>query len=341
MAVAGPDEITAFQRRTLERLEALPGVGSVAISSFPPFFDWADSRRFVVQGHERPEPGHEPVALVNAITSRYFETFGTAVLAGRAFDERDDATAPRVFIINQSMARDLFGEPSPVGGRLARAGAEPLQWGEIVGVVADVKPATSDASSIAFQAYVPMAQEPSRRNEIAVLAAGVTPAALVDEIRTSMTTLDPDLPVRRLLPADARIVRANYELGVFRDMLIYFALLGLGLASLGVAGVITRTMAQRTSEFAIRLALGARVGDITRLVLASGVMQALAGSALGLLGALGVSRLLGAAFPGVRTDSPGILVGTTLLLVAVALAACWLPARRAGRIDAVLALRAE
>jgi putative ABC transport system permease protein len=337
----GPDEIAAFQRRALERLEALPGVESVSLASFPPFFDWTDSRRFVVEGRQQPERGHEPAALVNAITPRYLETFGTSVLAGRAFDQRDERSAPRVFIVNQTMARHLFGDENAVGQRLALGNAEPLQWGEIVGVVADVKPAVSDASPIVFQVYVPMAQEPQRRNELAVRASGVAPSALVDGIRATMTALDPDLPVRRLLPADDRIVRANYQLGVFRDMLVYFALLGLGLASLGISGVIARTTAQRTGEFAIRLALGARVGDVTRLVLASGVAQALAGAGLGLVGALGVSRLIAAAFPGIRTDSPGVLLGTTLLLVAVALVACWLPARRASRIDAVLALRAE
>jgi ABC-type antimicrobial peptide transport system permease subunit len=117
--------------------------------------------------------------------------------------------------------------------------------------------------------------------------------------------------------------------------------LGLALACIGIYGVIARVMAQRTGEFAIRLALGGSVADITRLVLATGVRQALAGAALGLLGAFGVSRLLAAGFPGMRIDSPGILLATALLLVAVALLACWLPARRAGRIDPMLALRAE
>jgi ABC-type antimicrobial peptide transport system permease subunit len=110
---------------------------------------------------------------------------------------------------------------------------------------------------------------------------------------------------------------------------------------LGIYGVIARTMAQRTSEFAIRLALGASIGDITRLVLTNGVKLALIGSAIGLFGAFGVSRLLAAAFPGMHTNSPPVLIGTTLLLIAVALVACWLPARRAGKVDAMLALRAE
>jgi predicted permease len=338
---AGAREIAAFHRRALERLQALPGVASASVAAFTPFFNWGDSRRFVVEGRERPEPGREPAALVNAVTPRHFETVGTRVLAGRAFAARDSQGAARVYIVNRTMARSLFGEGAAVGRRIAQVDGGALDWGEIVGVVADVQPVVPDPSPIAFQVYLPMAQEPRRHGELAVLAAGATPSALVAGVRAVMTELDPDLPVRRLQPADARIVRANYQLGVFRDMLGIFALLGLGLASLGIYGVIARTMAQRTGEFAVRLALGARVADLTRLVLASGVTQALAGSALGLLGALVVFRLIAAAFRGIRTDDPGILLGATLLLVALALLACWLPARRAGRIDPTHMLRAE
>jgi len=163
----------------------------------------------------------------------------------------------------------------------------------------------------------------------------------VDAIRHAMAELDPDLPVSKLQSADATISRANYQLGVLRDMLTIMAVLGLGLASLGIYGVIARTMAQRAGEFAIRLALGASIRDITSLVLASGVKLALTGSALGLLGAFGVSRILAGAFPGIHTGSTLVLVVTTLLLVGVALVACWLPARRAGRVDAMAVLRAE
>ena len=124
-------------------------------------------------------------------------------------------------------------------------------------------------------------------------------------------------------------------------MFSYTALLGLALASLGIYGIIARTMAQRSGEFAIRLALGATIGNLTRIVLASGVKLALVGSTLGLLGAFGVSRLISSAFPGMRGNDAFLLAGTTLVLIAVALVACWLPARRAGKIDAMSVLRAE
>ena len=336
-----PEQIAAFQRLTLERLATLPGVASVSLSSFTPFFDWPDVRKILGEGQERPKPGREPAALINSVSPTYFDTFNTRVLAGRAFNELDTAISTKVLLISQATAKGLFGDQNPLGRRIAQLDGTNLRWGEIVGVVGDVKSIVPEGSPVVFQIYQPMTQEPNRQYELAVRAAGVAPAMLVDSIRAVMTELDPDLPVRRLQPADATIMRFNYQLGVLRDMLAAFAVLGLGLASLGIYGVIARTMAQRTGEFAIRLALGASVRDITRLVLGSGVRQAVIGSGIGLIGAIGISRLLAAEFPGIHTNNPAILAGTTLVLVTVALLACWLPARRAGKIDAMQALRAE
>jgi hypothetical protein len=263
------------------------------------------------------------------------------MLAGRTFNDRDTVTTPKVFIISQATATALFGTENPIGRRVAQAGSSNLQWGEVVGVAADVKSVLPDPGPVTLQLYQPMAQEPRPYNQIAVRATGTTPSTLLQSIRSVMTELDSDLPLRNLETADATIVRANYQTAVLRDMLTAFGVLGLGLASLGIYGVIARTMAQRAGEFAIRFALGACSGDITRIVLISGVKLALIGSVLGLFGALGVTRLLAASNPGMHLNSPPILVGTTLLLVTVALVACWLPARRAARINPIEALRAE
>ena len=263
------------------------------------------------------------------------------MLAGRAFNDRDVLSSPKVFIISQAMAKGLFANDNPIGRRLARAGSDTLQWGEIVGVVADVTSVDPDPVRTTYQLYQPMAQEPGARNEIAVLAAGVAPSSLAAGIRSVMTSLDADLPVRQLQSADATIYRANYQLGVLRDILAAFAVLGLALAAVGIYGVIARTMTQRTSEFAIRLALGATVRDITRMVLGSGVKLALLGAAIGLLGAVGVSRLLGAAWPGMQFDNAPVMAAATGFLVAIALIACYVPARKASRISAMEALRLE
>ena len=337
----GAAEITAFQRRTLERLEALPGVESASLSYTMPFFGLAELRKFLVQGRDVPPPGHEPVAAINGVSPHYFQTVGTRVLQGRTFEESDTAAAPKVFVINQTMARGLFGNASAIGQHLSAVGAGGPESGEIVGVVSDVQSVSPNPSPVTFQLYQPMAQEARPYNEIAVRATGVAAATLVANIRAAMTALDPDLPVRKLQPADATITRSNYQQGVLGTMLSSLAVLGLGLASLGVYGVIARTVAQRTNEFGIRFALGAQVEDITRLVLTSGVKLALIGSAFGLLLALVVARLLAAGFPGIPLQSAAVLVGVTLLLIAVALLACWLPARRAARIDPIIALRAE
>ncbi|HYJ07081.1 MAG TPA: ABC transporter permease [Chthoniobacterales bacterium] len=335
------EKITAFHRLTSQRLAALPGVASASISTFAPFFPWPDTRKFLVQGRERPETGREPAAMVNNVGPGYFETYGTRVLSGRAFHDRDTATSTKVFIISQNTARGLFGNEDPIGRRIAQTEGDNVRWGEVVGVVRDVETNVDDPTTVHYQIYQPLEQEPRRQNEIAVRTNGVAPATLVESIRTTMTELDPDLPVRQLQPADATIERANYQTAVLRDMLTAFGLLGLGLASLGIYGVIARTMAQREGEFAIRLALGACIKDISRIVLGSGVKLALLGSAFGLIGAVGITRLLAANSPNMRMNSLPVLIGTTLLLIAIALLASWLPARRARKVEMMSLLRAE
>src|SRR2546421_4791960 len=268
------DRITAFHRVVLERLQAIPGVASASICSFTPFFNWGDIRKYLLEGRELPQPGREPAAVVNSITPHYFDTFGTRLLAGRDFNDRDTQISPKVFVISQSMAIALFGNENPIGRRLAQTGLGNSQWGEIVGVAADVKSILPDPGPVTFQLYQPMAQDPRPYNEIAVRTTGVAPSTLLASIRNVMTELDADLPVRQLEPGDTTIERANSQTAILRDMLTAFALLGLGLASLGIYGVIARTMTQRTGEFAIRFALGASARDITRIVLTSGVKLA-------------------------------------------------------------------
>ena len=338
-----PDDehVTTFHRLMLERLQAMPQVASASVSSFTPFFDWPDIRKYIVQGRALPSPGHEPAAEVNTVSSHYFETVGTRILAGRSFDERDTATSPKVIIINESTVRGLFENDSALGKRLAQTGTEPLEWAEIIGIVADVKAVTPEAPPVSFQIYEPMTQHPARYNELLVRTASSAPSGAMDDIRNIITALNPDLPVRHLQSVDTAIDRANYQIAILRDILTSFAVLGLCLASVGIYGVVARTMAQRTNEFAIRFALGAHARDISRLVLASGVRMALLGSAIGLIGALGITHILAAWNSGMQLNSISTVTGTTVLLVAVALLACWLPARRAGRINPIDALRAE
>jgi putative ABC transport system permease protein len=341
VSYADADKMNTFHRLTLERLRALPGVASVSISSFTPFFNWGDVRKYIVEGRDLPQPGQEPAAVVNSITPSYFDTFQTRILAGRVFTEQDALKSTKVFIISQTTAAALFGNENPIGHRLAQTGADNPQWGEIVGIAADVKSVVPDPGPVTLQLYQPIAQDPRPYNEIAVRTTGTAPSSLVVPIRNIMTQLDPDLPVRQLQAADVTIERANAQTAILRDMLASFAVLGVGLASLGIYGVIARTMTQRTSEFAIRFALGACTRDITRLVLISGLKLAAVGLTLGLLGALGLTRLLAASNPGMHFSNPLAMAPPALLLLAIALVASWLPARRAARINPIEALRTE
>ena len=332
--------ITAFQRRALERLEAIPGVASASISYTMPFFGLVEQRKYLVAGRDAPEAGREPTALINGVSPGYFETIRTPVLSGRTFTDRDELGSPRVFVINEAMARSLFPNESPIGKRIAEAGRSVVEWGEIVGVVADIQSVYPDRVPVTWQLYQPIAQASRHLNQIAVRTTGGANASVVEAMRAAMATIDPDLPVRDLQSAEATIEKANAQFGILGSMLSFLGMLGLGLAALGIYGVVSRTVTQRTGEFGIRLALGAVAGDIARLVLVSGSKLAIIGAGIGLVGAFGIARLIDALFPNMQANSVPVLAGVTGLLVGIALVACYLPARRAARTSPTEALRA-
>lgn len=334
-------QLTAFQRRVLDRLAALPGVRHASLSTATPFYNWTEVHKLVIDGQQRPPVGREPAAVLNRISPDYLATYGTRLVAGRNFTAQDDAGAPPVFLISQATARAFFGDANPLGRRLAFTGTDVPAWGEIVGVVADFQTLDAGRNPVPHHLYQPLAQAPAPQCLLALHADRLAPGLLVDSVRSALAELDPDIPLQDLQPADQFLARSAARLLALRDTLGAFGALGLALASLGVFGVIARAMAQRHGEFAIRLALGASNRDITRLVLGAGLRQALLGAALGLLGTFGVTAILNATFPGLQTRPLPILGATTAILIAVALLACWLPARRAGRIDAMQALRAD
>ncbi len=335
------EAVLAFQRLALERLRALPGVASASLASFAPYFFWSEIMKFQVDGQPRPAPGREPAARVNTVEPDYFVTVGTPLVAGRLFGAEDTPASTPAYVVSRSTAQALFADGNAVGRRLAPATDGAPVWGVVVGVVADAENVEPDANQVPHQVYRSSRQHPRRSFELFVRAQGVAPSTLVPDVRAAVAAIDPDLPIRALRPAQTSIGRSLYQLGVLRDMLAAFGLLGLALAAMGIYGVLARTMAQRTGEFAIRLALGASAREVARHVFASGARLAAVGALLGLLGAVGVARILAANYPGVRANGPLILAGATVFLLAVAALACWLPARRAARIDALAALRAE
>ncbi len=208
-------------------------------------------------------------------------------------------------------------------------------------MVEDVKSIFPEANPITFQVYQSLAQVPVAYNELALLTQAADPNALVREVRQVMNELDPNLPVTHLKSANDRILRENYQLGVLRDMLGMFGMLGLVLASLGIYGVIARLVAQRHTEFGIRIALGALPEEINRLVLTSGFWMILWGSGLGMIGGIGLAKLLQIGFPSMPHNPLSSLLISLGVLIAVAVLASLWPARRASSIDPCEALRAE
>jgi putative ABC transport system permease protein len=341
-AYPGPEQVAEFQRLAVERLTALPGVEAASLSYTMPFFGVAETRKYAIAGQETPKPGQEPVATTNGVSPEYFETVGTRIVEGRAFTAADTRNSPRVFIVNQGVVRGLFNGESPIGRRIAHApGKGALEWGEIVGVAKDTQSIYPDRVPLAYQIYLPLAQEARSATEIAVRTTNGAPSSLIEGVREAVAALDEDLAIRQLQPAEVSIAQANKSWQILGSMLTYLAALGLGLASLGLYSVIARTTALRSTEFGIRIALGAQLRDITRQVLGSAARLAVIGSAIGLVGAAIVARLIATGFPAMRTDTPLVLPAVTLFLIGVSFLASWLPARRAARVDPVSALRAE
>ncbi|HVU24027.1 MAG TPA: ABC transporter permease [Opitutus sp.] len=336
------EPILAFHTQLRERLLAVPGVANVSVSFEEPLFNAPSQRNYFVAGRELPKPGHEAVAFTNGVSASYFDTVGTRLLRGRSFNRTDTPTSPPVVVINDTMARALFPGEDPLGRQLGVVGAQPAATAEIVGVVEDVHPQDIRPSPVVFQVYKPFTQESWQYVTIAVRATDPAKVpSLLEPIRRAVAALDPDQPVFNLLPAPARIERNTAFLQTIDQLLILFAGLGVLLAALGIYGVTARLVAQRTGEIGIRLALGAQVHNIVTLVLGSGLRLTLAGSLVGLVGAAFLSRYLAAEMPGFGHLGVMPAAVAAALLVAVALVACLLPARRATKVNPVEALRAE
>ncbi|HEY4249404.1 MAG TPA: ABC transporter permease [Lacunisphaera sp.] len=334
------DRQMAFYDTLLQRLAALPGVESVAISYDLPLFGFPSQRNYTVEGDTPPVTGHEPTAMVNGVTPDYFKTTGTHLLRGRPFVAADRIGAPRVVIINEAMAHALFPNGDAVGRRLAPIGDQNPQPLEIVGVVEDVHFLNLSPSPVRFQLYQPFAQEPWGWVAVTIRAAGGT-GRLIEPFRRIVSNLDSDIPVLDLLPVPALIARNTDDLKLINQLLVGFATLGLFLAALGIYSVIARLVVQRTSEIGIRMALGAQIRDVLRLIVTAGLRMALVGAGVGLIGAIALARFLSSATPAIATNGTMDIAGATIALLMVALVACYLPARRATKIDPTIALRAE
>ncbi len=339
-----PDAASRRQlhQEVLERLPGLPGIASASLAQYQPFLRWWEQNKFSVVGRPPAEGGREPAAGVNAVSPDYFDTVATRIIAGRAFDDRDHAGATHRIIINETLARTVFPNENPIGQSLHWLEADGAAANtEIIGVAEDVAYIYPEANPVVFQAYRSLAQSPPAFITLAARATVADPALLIGEIRNLMQDIDPDLPVTNLKTATDRIARENYQLGVLRDLLSMFAILGLVLASLGIYGMIARLVAQRHGEFGIRIALGATAGNINRLVLASSFWMLLWGATLGILGGIGISKLLQVGFPNMPHAPVSSMTVALAVLMGVALFASLWPARRASAIDPCEALRTD
>ena len=337
---ATPAQSYAFYTQLQERLASLPGVENVTVAWTLPLFQFLTSRSFVVEGRDPPPAGHEPIAFINGVTPSYLDTLKIKLRSGRNFTEADNLSSTPVVMINESLARTLFSNDNPIGHRIGGIDAKNRVWYEIVGVVPDTGFAAGIvAPSTPHLVLRPLAQETWNYVTVAVRAPAAS--TLTGPMRQAITNLDPNLALQQFNTVDEMVKIATGSFSMIKTILTSFALLGLFLAALGLYGVIARIVVQRTPEIGVRVALGAQGRDVVWLILRSGLKLTLFGAAFGLLGAFGLGQVLVRILPGMPVKDPLIFGGMTLLLVAIGLFACWLPARRATKVDPMVALRAE
>jgi putative ABC transport system permease protein len=335
-----PEQTYAFYQRLQERLAALPGAESATVGWTLPVFQYLTSRTLVVEGQPAPAAGHEPTAYINGIAPSYLPTLAIPVQAGRNFAETDNLKSVRVAIINASMARTLFPGQDAVGHRLGSPDPKNPGWLEIVGVVPDVGMAVGVVpKTTSFQVYIPLAQE--TWNYVTVAVSSQNPEALTQPMRQAIAALDPNLAIQQFgtIKEATKMVTAGADM--LSTVLVCFALLGLFLAAIGLYGVIAHLVAQRTIEIGVRVALGAQARDVLWLILRTGLRLTLIGTVVGLLGAIAMGYGVAALLQQPAKHDPLVFGAVSSLLVLVGLVACWLPARRASKVDPMVALRAE
>jgi predicted permease len=334
------DTRRAFYDRLLQRLTALPGVEHASLSSSLPIHSFNSSSNFAVEGRADAPPGREPLADYVYVTADFFDTLGLQLVAGSLFPDNLRPDSPRVAIINETMARQFWPGANPVGKRIGSPDPKARDWVEVIGVVRDVGfVASLGVPDTRLQVYRPLVQQ--AWGYLAVALRASNPETLAEPLRRAVAELDPDLPVADIRTIGQAVDHAQHNFHVANQLLAGFAALGLVLAAVGLYGVISTLVVQRTQEFGIRLALGAQGRDVLRLVLGKCLWLAALGVGLGLVGAAVLVRLLSRVVPGLPAEDPLGLAAVVLLLVAVMFLACWIPARRATRIDPLVALRAE
>jgi len=326
----------------IERLESQSGVTSASGVLIRPLegtvgWDWD----FTLAGQTPDEARHNPDANFEVIHPHYFTTFGIPFKAGRAFDAQDNAEHQAVAIVSEALAQRYFGSAANAIGKrlkLGRADSE-HPWKQIVGVAGDARyRALQDAR---LDLYVPYAQWPSGFVNHFAMRSTLGPAQALGLVRREVAALDPTLAVSRVVTMD-ELVAAQLARPRFNALLLnWLSALAILLAGTGIYGVMAYAVAERTSELGLRIALGAQARDILKLVVGQGMVLVMTGIALGLVASFALTRLLTKLLFAVSPTDPLIFAGIAALLIFVALLACWIPARRATKVDPLVALRYE
>jgi len=331
------EEIAATMQRVIDQVERLPGVRAVGVgTSLPP-----DAGRLTMTLKRRGSQVDYAASAVSC-SPGYLQALGIRLIKGRLFTAADDASHPPVMIVSATTARHLFGDGDAIGQTMAipkfryklTAGSDAT----VVGVVADVKYSGIDAAA-GDQVYIPFAQMPWVSTFLA--ARMDTDADIAATLRRAVASVDPTIAVSAVQPLTGILATAIAPARFLTALLVAFALLGLTIASIGLYGIIAYSVSQRTGEFGVRVALGAATGDVMALVVREGLLIAAAGLAIGTPAAYATSRMFAALLFGVKPTDLFTYVASAIVLIVVALVACYGPARHAARVDPIVALRAE
>jgi putative ABC transport system permease protein len=339
-AYAEDAAVVAFQDRLLEQLRALPGVEGAALAGQVPFGGNGDCRGFHASGRMKPNPVDDPCIERYGITPEYLRLMGIPLIAGRGFTAADVAASQPVLVISASTAKAVWGSDSPLGAQVRLGGHASGPWRTVVGVVADVHHEDLTAAPTPAM-YTPQSQVTDSYLVALVKSSTPDPEALVAPARAVFRGLDPSVPLYDIATLPALVEESSAERLFVMRLLAAFAGVAVLLAAIGLYGVVAHGVAQRTREVGVRMALGAQARDVLTLMLAGGLKLVAAGVTGGLIAAALTTRFLGALVFGVSPLDPLTFAAAAVLLIAVALAAHWIPIRRALRIDPASALRAE
>jgi len=330
----------AFYNQIIERIEALPGVESAGLTSVLPFSGNFDGRGLAVEDHPKPR-GEEISVDLYITTPGYLETMAIPLLKGRALAPQDTDTAPLVALINETMARELWPDQSPLGKRIKFPGSEknPQPWRTIVGIVSDVKQYGLDKKD-PMQIYLPEAQFPTQFMTLVVRSSSDA-KGMIAAVRNEILAADKDQAVYNISTME-QLLADSISLRRFSMLLlIAFAAIALMIAAVGIYGVISYSVTQRTHEIGIRMALGAKRSDVLKMIMRQGLKMVLIGVTTGVVASLALTRLISTMLYGVSATDPYTFLAISLLLTAVALLASYIPARRATKVDPMIALRYE